>query len=97
MKLQKAHILPILLILQITIVKTLAQFPEFIEQWYSKGLYPKIAFLSRNLLGWIPFSVGDLIYFILIVSLLRWIWKNNFKLAFNSIFHFSFFMGNELL
>ena len=76
MKLQKAHILPILLILQITIVKTLAHFPEFIEEWYSKGLYPKIAFLSRNLLGWIPFSVGDLIYFILIVSLLRWIWKN---------------------
>lgn len=99
---QKKHILPLLLVLQIVLVKTLAQFPTFIEEWYSNGLYPKMALLSRRILGWIPFSIGDIIYFILIFLLIRSIWKHrkgffkNWKtngltvLSWLSIFYFLF-------
>ncbi|MCO6173875.1 DUF3810 domain-containing protein [Flavobacterium sp. NRK F10] len=95
-------ILPVFLIFQIVLVKTLGLFPHFIENGYSKGLYPKIAWFSRKLLGSIPFSVGDIIYILLIVGLLRWIWCNrkgffkNWKnngltlLSWISIFYFCF-------
>lgn len=99
---KRKHILPILLFIQIILVKTLAFFPEFVENWYSKGLYPKIAFVSRNAFGSFPFSIGDIIYYILLFLLLRWIWKNkngfwkNWKnngltiLSWFSIFYFFF-------
>ena len=99
---KRKHILPILLFVQIILVKTLAFFPDFVEKWYSKGLYTKIAFVSRNLFGSVPFSVGDLIYYILIFLLLRWIrnnkkgfwknWKTNglTVLSWFSIFYFFF-------
>lgn len=49
-------------------------YPEFIEKWYSTGIYPFIALFSRTLLGWIPFSVGDIIY----LSLGIWICYNGY-------------------
>ncbi len=68
--------LVILLVIQIILVQILGFFPDFVEQWYSKGLYLKISFINRNLLGGIPFSVGDVLYFGLIILFIRWIWKN---------------------
>jgi len=38
------------------------QFPFLIEKYYSTGLYPWISRISRFFLGWIPFSVGDIVY-----------------------------------
>ncbi|WP_034059694.1 DUF3810 domain-containing protein [Lacinutrix jangbogonensis] len=58
------------------IVKLLAKFPEFIEDYYSKGLYPLTSKLFRYTLGWIPFSFGDLIYTFSIVYILRWLIVN---------------------
>ncbi len=46
------------------------------EQYYRKGLYPKINFIKRNLLGNILVSVGDVLYFVMIFLFFRWIWKN---------------------
>lgn len=69
------YILPLLLLLQIIILKILRYFPEFIENFYSNGFYLKISHFSRILLGKIPFSVGDFIYSILILFLIRWFWK----------------------
>lgn len=98
----RKYIIPVLLVIQIILVKTLGLFPEFIEKAYSKGLYPKIAGLSRTVLGWIPFSVGDIMYMLLIVLLLRWIWLHKtgfFKhwksnglsvLSWLSVFYFFF-------
>jgi len=100
--LKRKYLLPILLVVQIILVKTLAFFSEFVEEWYSKGLYLKIAFVSRNLFGSIPFSIGDVMYYVLIFLLLRWIWNNrigfwkNWKtngltvLSWFSIFYFFF-------
>ncbi|MFH7014961.1 DUF3810 domain-containing protein [Flavobacterium sp. FlaQc-47] len=69
------YILPLFLLLQIIILKILPYFPEFIERFYSNGFYIKISYFSRVLLGKIPFSAGDCIYSVLILLIIRWIWK----------------------
>ncbi|MEO1011716.1 MAG: DUF3810 domain-containing protein [Bacteroidota bacterium] len=51
------------LIPQILLIKWLANHPVLIEKYYSEGIYPFISCFFRALLGWIPFSVGDLLYF----------------------------------
>ncbi len=98
----KRVILPILLFVQIVFVNLLGIFPDFVERYYSNGLYPYIGNFSRMLLGKIPFSVGDLIYFFVIILLIRWLWKsrNTWRtlwrrhllrmLSFISVFYFLF-------
>lgn len=48
------------LLTMVTIV--INQFPIFIESFYSVGIYPYISRTMRFLLGWLPFSVGDVMY-----------------------------------
>ena len=43
-------------------IKVFSLFPFAVERYYSKGLYPYVASLLRILFGWIPFSIGDLLY-----------------------------------
>lgn len=57
---------------QIVFVQILSFFPEWVERFYSNGFYPILAEFSRRLLGWIPFSIGDLIYFLVGFLLLKW-------------------------
>ena len=35
---------------------------RWVEQYYSSGIYPFISFFLRGLLGWLPFSLGDILY-----------------------------------
>jgi len=90
----KKLLLAVLFPLQIVFVKILGQFPGFIEAYYSNGAYPFISKTLRYLLGWIPFSIGDLLYIGLVLFLIRWSFKNwrNFyripKQTFRSIFAF---------
>lgn len=104
--LTRKNILPYLLIVQIIVLKIASFFPEWIERIYSNGLYVYISNGSRILFGWIPFSLGDLIYFIVGFFILRWIFtkfkqrktnqKQNWKtisleiLSFISVFYFFF-------
>ena len=46
------------------------QFPSFIERFYSTGLYPVLSRIMRIMFGWLPFSVGDVLYILLIIWLL---------------------------
>ncbi len=62
------------LILQIVLIKTLAQFPEFVERYYSHGIYQVISKLMHYTFGWIPFSMGDIFYTIAVIYLVRWIY-----------------------
>lgn len=64
------------LIPQYFLVRFLSTKPEFIETYYSNGLYPFISKLSRYTLGWIPFSFGDLVYTLAAIYAIRWIYKN---------------------
>ena len=73
------------LIPQIVLVKWLGSYPELIETYYSKGLYPLISRFFRILFGWIPFSMGDIVYTLLLFLALRYLFmrrsqiKNNLR------------------
>lgn len=73
---KRKYILPLFLVIQIIFLKVLAYFPEFIEKWYSNGLYIFISKISRTVLGKIPFSVGDLLYSLAIIYAIYWLIKN---------------------
>ena len=63
------------------IVKLLSYFPEFVENFYSNGLYPIISKLFRYTLGWLPFSFGDLFYALSIIYCIRWFIKNRKRIT----------------
>ncbi|HLU80489.1 MAG TPA: DUF3810 domain-containing protein [Flavobacteriaceae bacterium] len=102
MKQRVVFVLAVLLPIQIGGINLLSRFPNFVEKYYSFGLYPIISKIERFLLGWIPFSVGDVLYAFLIFMLLRWLYlrlKNRFRfpkkwileaLAVLSVLYFSF-------
>lgn len=71
----RKFILPFFLIFQIVFLKIIVFFPEVVERFYSNGLYIFISRFSRTVLGSIPFSVGDIIYGILIIYLIFTLWK----------------------
>ncbi|MDY8137712.1 DUF3810 domain-containing protein [Aquimarina sp. 2201CG5-10] len=71
--------LTLLLPIQIIIVKILSFFPEFIERFYSNGIFIYTSKILRYVFGWLPFSFGDLLYSTLIVLLIRFLFKKVFK------------------
>ncbi len=96
---KRNYILPIFLLFQILFLKIIAFFPEFVERFYSNVLYVIISKTLRTIFGGIPFSVGDILYGILIVFCFYWIYKNwklpwkqkGFAvLSFISVFYFLF-------
>lgn len=101
----RKYILPLLLILQVIVLQLLSFFPQWIDAHYSKGLYLWISGFWRSALGNIPFSVGDCLYGILILLLLRWFWikRKTWKLAWKdnllkllgyiSVFYFFFYLS----
>ncbi len=68
---------------QIVLVKWIGSYPEIIEHYYSNGIYLIISKFLRLLFGWIPFSIGDLIYIILIIITLRYLLKNRKEIKKN--------------
>ena len=46
----------------IACIKAATFYPLWIEKYYSRGIYPYISWFYRTLFGWIPFSVGDILY-----------------------------------
>jgi hypothetical protein len=100
--LKPKYFLSFFLLAQIIILQIIPYFPEHVEQFYSNGMYPVISGFSRIVFGKIPFSLGDFIYFITILSVLVWLWnkrkswmaewKNNILviLSFMSVFYFFF-------
>lgn len=74
--LKRKYLLPLLLVIQILILKIIPFFRESVEHFYSNGMYQLLSNFLRIILGWIPFSIGDVLYFILIVLAVKWFWKN---------------------
>ncbi|HMR18866.1 MAG TPA: DUF3810 domain-containing protein [Sphingobacterium sp.] len=52
------------------LLPVLQNHPEWVEQYYSRGFYLKFSYLSIVLFSWLPFSVGDLCYAVVVVMLL---------------------------
>jgi hypothetical protein len=69
-------ILTFLLPVQIIFLQILKNFPEFVETYYSQGLYMVLSKMSRYLFGWIPFSIGDVFYLLIAILAIRWVYKN---------------------
>lgn len=64
---------------QIFLVKWLARHPDWVENFYSEGIYPILSRFLRLLFGWIPFSFGDVLYTFLAVLVIRYCylrWKS---------------------
>lgn len=72
----KKYFLSLFLFIQIIGLKIISYFPETIERYYSNGIYDYISTFSRNLFGQIPFSIGDILYGVLILYILYWLKKN---------------------
>lgn len=73
-------ILTVLLIMQWAFLRIIAQYPEAIEKYYANGLYPHISMFFNLLFGWIPFSIGDILYALLFIVIIKNIFtaiKNN--------------------
>jgi hypothetical protein len=62
-----------LLLLQIFGYSLLRDYPEFVERWYSTGIYPYISRAMRIGLGWIPLSFGDVLYVVIIIVAMRFL------------------------
>jgi len=52
----------LLLILLTIAIKWISLYPDFVEKNYSLAAYPLISRVQRLLFGWIPFSLGDVVY-----------------------------------
>ncbi|WP_317047681.1 DUF3810 domain-containing protein [Pseudotamlana agarivorans] len=80
----KKTIIALAIFPQIIIVRILSNYPDFVETYYSKAFYPLISKLSRYILGWIPFSFGDLVYALTIVYGIRWLVLNRKRLRLDT-------------
>lgn len=60
------------LIILCLLVTLATWFPTFIERYYATGVYRFTSSFQRMLTGWIPFSLGDVLYLVLAVWVL---WK----------------------
>ena len=105
MKIRKRNLyLAIFLVVQILLMRWITQYPQAIEDYYSNGIYPVISSFFRILLGWIPFSIGDLLIFYFVFYTLRFIYrlfKTRFRrfghkligiVAFFSVIYFCFYL-----
>ena len=59
------------LILLLLAFFSLGNYPNFIQNYYTQGLYRLISPVLHIALGWLPVSVGDVFYITVIISLIR--------------------------
>ncbi|MCA0132124.1 DUF3810 domain-containing protein [Winogradskyella alexanderae] len=76
MQKNKRLVFVILFVAQILLNNVLKHYPEFVERYYSHGIYIFLSKLMRYTFGWLPFSVGDLFYTVASIYLIRWLIVN---------------------
>ena len=57
-----------MLVLLAVIIKVISTNPEWVEHYYTYGAYPVVTAVQRFLLGWLPFSIGDILYIVVIIG-----------------------------
>ena len=62
------------LFVQIIFVQITSRYPNFIERYYSNGIYKGISVFYRTSISWIPFSVGDILYMFFALTFIRFIY-----------------------
>lgn len=81
MKLHKQHLFTLVLVVTAAIIHIYSNDSTRVENQYASSIYPVFSRVLRYLFGWLPFSIGDLIYGAVILWL---IWKiiGGFKAIF---------------
>lgn len=69
---KKNAVLALALPVQYLIIQIFRRSPERIEQLYSLTFYKSIAQIEQFLWGWMSFSLGDLLYIIFGLLIIRW-------------------------
>src|SRR3954452_3877343 len=59
------------------LLKIISSFPFFIEQYYSGAVYPVVCSILRTITGWLPFSVGDVIYSLCVIWVIIRLYKTS--------------------
>jgi Protein of unknown function (DUF3810) len=80
------------------ILLVFGDFPILVENYYSTGIYPHLARGMHILFGWLPISIGDILYVFWWIWLLVWVVKGFLSLKrnrFNTLRFFSL-MGKLL-
>lgn len=78
--------LPLLLPIQIALVSLASKHSLWIEENYSLGVYPKISRLLRAVFGVFPFSIGDILYLLLVINIIAFFIKlKKRKLVFTQV------------
>lgn len=97
MKYNRKHlILTILFPIFIGIVQLLSHKPEWIELYYSNGIYPYISKILRTLFGWLPFSFGDTLGILVIILFIKGVFrlfKDKFKNFIPKLLHVTAFLS----
>jgi hypothetical protein len=57
------------------LIKIFSLNPARVEKYYTSGFYPVISKILRTILGWIPFSIGDLLYIAASIFFVLKAWK----------------------
>jgi hypothetical protein len=52
------------LVLVALLIRLFSTREDWVERYYTYGLYPYLSVALRYLIGWIPFSLGDALYFL---------------------------------
>lgn len=60
-------------------VRYCQQHPDWIQQFYSHKAYQNWQFYRSSFFDLFPFSVGDLLYLIILIYFLYWMWKRGKK------------------
>src|ERR1035437_6065465 len=60
----------IILVTTATAIKVFSLYPSAVEKYYALGIYPLISRLQRIFFGWLPFSVGDILYLSLFIFII---------------------------
>src|SRR5215213_6663185 len=58
-----------------TLLKIFSLNEAWVERYYTYGFYPVFSRLLRTLLGWLPFSAGDILYILAFIFLVAKVWK----------------------
>lgn len=84
MHLKKLSPLWILLLIGVILIRLSILKPEYVEKYYARGIYPFLGIALRFFTGLFPFSVGDILYIIAILLIMReiyiwirWVSKKN--------------------
>jgi hypothetical protein len=72
----------VVLVLLVIPIRIAASHPEWVEKYYTYGIYPVLAQWLRWAFGWLPLSVGDVFYgaiILLIIFKTGWLLKDLWK------------------